>query len=48
MAEETENRYCRVCDRQLVIIQEKHEDDSHIPLFYCEECNKHYRFVVVD
>ena len=48
MTEEPEKRYCRVCDRELEIVPEEHEDDSHIPLYYCEPCGKLYRFVCVD
>jgi hypothetical protein len=49
MTEETEKRYCRVCDRELEIIPEEQEDNHpYIPLYYCEDCNKHYRFVEVD
>lgn len=49
MTEELEERYCRVCDRQLEIIPEEQEDDHpYVPLYYCEHCKKHYRFVEVD
>ena len=48
MTEETEERYCRVCNRELEIVPEESEGDSHIPLYYCEPCGKLYRFVEVD
>lgn len=48
MTEETEKRYCRICNRELEIVPEKREDDSHIPLFHCEHCGKLYRFIEVD
>ena len=49
MTEETEKRYCRVCDRELEFIPEEQEDDHpYIPLFYCEDCGKFYRFVEVE
>jgi len=48
MTEEKEQKFCRICDRELEIIPEEHEDDSHIPLYHCENCEKFYRFVLVD
>ena len=48
MSEEKEKYTCRICHRELERIIEEPEDDSHIPLYYCAECNKHYRFVLVD
>jgi hypothetical protein len=49
MAEERKKYTCRICDRELELIAEEQEDDHpHIPLYYCDECNRHYRFVEVD
>jgi len=49
MTEKTEKRYCRVCDRELEIVPEEQEaDHEYVPLYYCEACEKWYRFVCVD
>ena len=49
MKEQLEKFTCRICDRELEFIPEEQEDDhTYIPLYYCERCNKHYRFVEVD
>ena len=49
MTEETEERYCRVCNRELEFILEEQEDDHpYIPLYYCSYCQKFYRFILVD
>ena len=49
MKEKLEERYCRICDRELEFIPEEQEDDHpYIPLYHCRQCEKFYRFVVVD
>ena len=49
MTEEREKYTFRICDRELEFIPEEQEDDHpYIPLYNCEGCKKHYRFVEVD
>lgn len=45
MTEEPEQRFCRLCDRELEFIEEEPEDFPTVELWYCEDCEKWYRFV---
>ena len=45
MAENTQN-FCRVCDGQLELIpEEEPEGIKTVSLWYCEPCEKFFRFV---
>ena len=44
MTKETEKRFCRVCDGQLEFVPEEPVDYKTVPLYYCEHCEKLYRF----
>ncbi len=47
MKEEPEKRFCRVCDGEMEIIPEEAVDYPTVALWYCEHCNKLYRFCEV-
>jgi hypothetical protein len=44
MTDEPEPRFCRVCDRELELIPEEPEDFPTVPLYFCDYCEKWYRF----